>query len=123
MKTCFQTLLVLGLVAGSARGAALSFNRDIRPILSDKCFACHGTDVRTREADLRLDVAEAAYENRKNGAAWVPGSPEASLAWERILSKDPDEIMPPPESHKELTGKEKSLIQRWIKEGAKYEPH
>ena len=119
-------LVGLILVAGGAGAFGAEdglYNRAIRPILSDKCFACHGADSHTREADLRLDVAEAAYENRKDGAAWVPGSPEASLGWKRIVSTDLDAVMPPPESHKALTEDEKTLIRRWIEAGAVYEPH
>jgi hypothetical protein len=97
----------------------LSFNRDIRPILSDKCFACHGPDKNTREADLRLDVREVALEME----AIVPGDIKASESYWRILSDDEDELMPPPESHKPLSEEEKKLITRWIEEGAEYEAH
>lgn len=97
----------------------LSFNRDIRPILSDKCFYCHGPDKNTREADLRLDVREAAIE----GAAIVPGNVEESELVFRITSEFEDELMPPPDSHKSLTDAEKELLQRWVEEGAEYEAH
>lgn len=97
----------------------LSFNRDIRPILSDKCFACHGPDKNTREADLRLDVREAALEME----AIVPGDIKASETYWRITSDDEDELMPPPETHKPLSAGEKKLITRWIEQGAEYEAH
>ncbi len=97
----------------------LSFNRDIRPILSDKCFACHGPDQNTREADLRLDVKEVAVEME----AIVPGDIKASETYWRITSDDEDELMPPPEIHKPLTEAEKKLLARWIEEGAEYEAH
>ncbi len=102
----------------------LSFNRDIRPVLSDKCFACHGFDPKTREGGLRLDTPEGAFATNKKGkAAIVPGDPENSMVWQRILSADPDEMMPPPESHKQLSGPEKEKIRRWIGEGAVYQKH
>ncbi len=105
-------------------GQGVEYNRDIRPILSEKCFACHGFDPETREADLRLDEPEAAYKADKHGtAAIVPGKPDDSLIWYHIMSDDEDEIMPPPKSHKVLTDAEKDLIRRWIEEGAKYEKH
>jgi hypothetical protein len=101
----------------------VEFNRDIRPILSDKCFACHGFDAKTREAKLRLDTVEGAYELRKGTRAIKPGDLEHSEVWHRISSTDADEVMPPPESNKHLTEREKRLLKRWIGEGAKYEPH
>lgn len=96
----------------------LSFNRDIRPILSDRCYLCHGPDEGTREADLRLDLrGESAL------AALAPGQAGTSEVVKRIFSTDPDEVMPPPESHKALTPAERDTIRRWIDEGAKYETH
>jgi hypothetical protein len=114
--------ILLALVAiGSVSLAAapLSFNREVRPILSDKCFACHGPDASTREAKLRLDVRESALDR----GVIVPGDPEASELIHRILADDADEIMPPPESHKTLMPAEKDLLKRWIAEGAGFEPH
>lgn len=101
------------------------FNRDIRPILSDKCIACHGPDAKHREAGLRLDFAESAYAplTESQGFAIVPGKPEQSHVMKRIDSTDPDSIMPPPKSHKTLTKKERDTIERWIREGAEYQPH
>lgn len=119
----FVSLGLLTLVLPCS-GQPVQFNRDIRPIFSDKCFACHGFDAETREADLRLDEPEAAFKPDKHGtAAIVPGKPDDSLIWYHITSDDEDEIMPPPESHKTLTVEEKALIRRWIEEGAKYEKH
>jgi hypothetical protein len=110
-------------VAGSA--PAISFNRDIRPLLADRCFKCHGPDERARKAKLRLDRAEEAYAMRpkSNDRAIVPGHPEQSLLCRRIFSTDPEEVMPPAESHLLLTPPEKELLRRWIETGAKYEPH
>ncbi len=103
----------------------LSFNRDIRPILSDKCIGCHGPDAKHREAGLRLDLPDAAYAplTESQGFAIVPGKPEESHVMKRIDSKDPDSIMPPPKSHKTFTKTERDLIERWIREGAEYQPH
>ena len=107
-----------------ATGAPLSFNRDIRPILSDKCFACHGFDAKKREANLRLDLPEAALKpNKKGQRAIVPGQPEESLLWQHITTSDPDEVMPPPGSHKKLDAAEKETLRQWIQEGAPYQKH
>jgi hypothetical protein len=96
-----------------------SFNRDIRPLLSDRCFTCHGPDSNKREAELRLDVAEGAHEY-----AVIPGDPEGSELLARITSDDPDYRMPPSDSkRKPFTPREAELIRRWIAGGAKYEPH
>ena len=113
-----------GLV-GRVEGAALQFNRDVRPILSDKCFGCHGPDSGHRKAGLRLDIREEAIKAAKSGEIPLkPGSPEGSHLLERILSTDADEVMPPPEAKlPKLTKKEIETIRRWIAEGAKYEAH
>jgi len=101
----------------------LRFNQHIRPILSDKCFLCHGPGG-VPKADLRLDQREAAVDaSRDGGAVIVPGKAADSLLIERINSSDPDELMPPPDSHKHLSKTEKALLVRWINEGANYEPH
>ena len=101
----------------------IQFNRDVRPILSGKCFHCHGPSEKFREADLRLDLPEEAYFEKDGFAAIVPGSTDDSEAWHRIMSDDPDEIMPPPESKKEMTEEEKEIITKWIEQGAKWEGH
>lgn len=101
----------------------LTFNRDIRPIFSNACFACHGFDAKERKADLRLDTAEGARADLGGYAAIVPGDPGKSEAWLRILSEDRDEVMPPPEHHKPLTTAEKETIRRWIEQGAEYQQH
>ncbi len=100
--------------------AEIGFNEDIRPILSDRCFFCHGPDSAKREADLRLDTREDAV---KSGAI-QPGSPEKSALLDRILSTDPELQMPPPHSKlPRLTDEEISTLRRWISEGAPYEKH
>lgn len=96
----------------------LSFNRDIRPILSDTCFFCHGPDAEHRKADLRLDIEEFAKQD-----AIEPGNASMSELIARITSSDPDELMPPPESGKHLNQKQTDLLKRWVDEGAIYEPH
>lgn len=101
----------------------ISFNRDVRPFLSDTCFQCHGPDAKTREADLRLDIAESASADRGGYAAIVPGDPDASQAMQRILSDDPAKQMPPPGSGLKLTSEQKEIFRRWIAEGAVYQAH
>ena len=101
----------------------VSFSRDIRPLLSGKCFACHGPDEEAREAELRLDSFEEATHGSTETAAIVPGKSSASELIRRILSNDPDEQMPPPSSNKSLTDEQKKLLVRWVDAGAKYEQH
>ena len=109
---------------GLPAGEPIRYGRDIRPILSDRCFLCHGPDRAKQQAGLRLDSFEAATAPRPDGAAIVPGDPAASLAVRRILVRDPDRAMPPPDSGKHaLTEAERDLVVRWIREGAAYEPH
>jgi hypothetical protein len=107
----------------SATEATIDYNRDVRPILSENCFACHGFDEASREADLRLDVLESAIEDRGGYAAIVAGDPSASEAWRRIVSDDEAEVMPPVDSHRELTAEQKELLRRWIEQGAVYAKH
>jgi len=103
----------------------VNFNRDVRPILSDRCFACHGPDAHDRKAKLRLDQADGvdgAYRTRDDVTAIKPGSIKDSELWYRITTDDADDLMPPSKSHKDpLTKKEQSIIKRWIEEGAPYE--
>lgn len=114
-------LALLGLPGrcGYAAEASISFNRDIRPILAEHCFACHGPDSASREADLRLDRRASAVK----AEAIVPGEPDESEMIARIFSNDPDEIMPPPKAHKPLSDAQKKLLRDWIAAGAEYEPH
>ncbi|QDV68497.1 Planctomycete cytochrome C [Rosistilla carotiformis] len=101
----------------------LQFNRDIRPILSETCFHCHGPDEQGRRADLRLDTAEGATTDRGGYQPIAPGDLENSEAWRRIISEDPDLLMPPAESHLVLSDDQKTLLRRWIEEGAEYQGH
>ena len=114
----FTSLIFLATTFG-AIAAPLSYNRDIRPILSENCFACHGPDKASREAKLRLDIREAAIEKE----AIIPGDLKKSDLIFYINSEDEDEIMPPPESHKKLTQAQKDTLAEWIKQGAPYEAH
>jgi len=115
------TLLFVPLcvpVVGHADDAT-GYNRTVRPILADNCFACHGPDSAARKADLRLDKREAAIDS----GAIVPGKPDDSELIQRITSTDPEALMPPAASHKKLTEAQKATLTRWIAEGAAYEPH
>ncbi len=114
-------------LAGAGATAAeapreVRFNRDIRPIMSDTCFKCHGPG--THKANLRLDLRDAAVKSTGSGGApIVPGKPEQSEVVRRILATDPDERMPPPDANKPLTAEQQELIRRWVEQGAPYEKH
>jgi hypothetical protein len=96
----------------------------VRPILSENCFACHGFDPKHREADLRLDTFDGATQDRDGSRGIVPGDLSKSDAWQRIISEDKDEVMPPPKSHKPpLTARQREILKIWIEQGAKYERH
>ncbi|KAF0181543.1 MAG: hypothetical protein FD161_216 [Limisphaerales bacterium] len=115
--------LAIGLLAASTALAApakkVDYNRDIRPLLSDNCFFCHGPDEKQRKAKLRLDVREDAIAAK----AFIPGKPDASELVKRLFTKDADDLMPPPDSHKKLTAAQKDLFKRWIADGAEYQTH
>ena len=119
--------LVTTLTFAFAQAAELpvDFNREVRPIISDRCYGCHGPDAnKGRKAGLRLDEFEGATKKLKSGnIAIVPGDLIKSALVERIRSDDPEEIMPPPELHRPLTKEEKDVLERWVRQGAKYAPH
>jgi hypothetical protein len=98
---------------------ALDFNRDIRPVLAENCFYCHGQDSNKRQAELRLDVRDAAIE----AGAIVPNAPKSSELIERIFSHDSHKVMPPPKSNRRLSAEQMKLLERWISQGAVYAPH
>ena len=104
---------------------AVDFNREVRPILSDRCYGCHGPDAnKGRKAGLRLDEIEGATKKLKSGErAIVPGDLDRSEMVRRILSHDPEEVMPPPELHRPLSDQEKEVLRRWIQQGAPYDRH
>ncbi|MGV3757505.1 MAG: PSD1 and planctomycete cytochrome C domain-containing protein [Verrucomicrobiota bacterium] len=117
----------LFLTLSSVQGASPSkvdFNRDIRPIMSDTCFHCHGFDAKSRKGGLRLDSREESLKAGKSGElAVVPGKPEKSEIIKRIFATDEDEVMPPKSAHKDLTPAQKELFRRWVAEGAEYQGH
>ena len=117
------SILVL-LPAEGAAPSAIAFNRDIRPLLADNCLACHGPDANKRKAGLRLDTREGLFEKTdKHEAAVVPGKPEKSELWKRIITTNPDDRMPPEDSHKELKPEQIERIKTWILAGAPWQGH
>jgi len=123
LLVAFAAAALCATAAGQQRDD-LRYGRDIRPLLSDRCFRCHGPDANTREAGLRLDLREAAVAMRADGAAIVPGDADASLLWQRVNAHGTDEQMPPASSGKPaLRPDELALVRRWIDAGAQYEPH
>ncbi|QEG39182.1 DUF1553 domain-containing protein [Roseimaritima ulvae] len=122
------TALTLGLwaVSSTVHGSdpsTLDFNRDIRPILSANCFACHGPDEAHREADLRLDTYAGVFTDREYDPVIVPGKPDESPLLSRVRSHDPDEVMPPNEHGEQLPAEQIELLRRWIDEGASWGEH
>jgi len=113
-------LCLLPLVAAFGK---VDFNAEVRPVLSNNCFFCHGPDAHERKADLRLDTQKGATRDLGGYAALVPGSLEKSEMWARIVSSDPDELMPPPEAHKVMKPGDREIIKKWILEGAKYDKY
>jgi hypothetical protein len=102
----------------------IEFNRDVRPILSDNCFQCHGPDETARQAELRLDVRDEALKTTPSGVTPIaPEKPGESELVRRIVSSDEAEVMPPPEAHKLLSPRQKQVLQRWIEQGAEYQLH
>ena len=118
-SSAISLLVILMTAAARAAEPALNFNRDIRPILSENCFHCHGADAAQRQAELRLDVRESAIEME----ALSPGRADESSLVERISSDDPELKMPPPDSKRRLTAEQIDKLTRWIAEGAEYQPH
>jgi hypothetical protein len=117
-------LLVAGLLGAAETADTVGFNRDIRPIMSDTCFHCHGFDPKSRKGGLRLDIREDALKAGKSGEiAIVPGKPEQSEIIKRIFSTDAEDVMPEKAAHKTLTAAQKELFRRWVAQGAVYEPH
>ncbi|RMF37117.1 MAG: hypothetical protein D6753_18210, partial [Planctomycetota bacterium] len=113
---CIGLMVTVRIAEGQS---PLRYNRDVRPILAEYCFACHGADSAARQADLRLDVRQAAIDM----AAIEPGDPDSSELIARVFTEDPDLVMPPPETKKRLSAEEKETLRRWIAEGAEYEKH
>jgi hypothetical protein len=125
MRARLYLNMILAICLAPAALAELGFNRDVRPILSEKCFACHGLDAEHRKGELRLDLPEAAYGKGESGAiAIVPGDPDKSEAWHRInLEHGDDDVMPPAKLKKPMKPEERAIIKQWITEGAKFQKH
>src|SRR5437762_2276835 len=119
LSAIFLTIAISARALEAAAPEKISYNRDIRPILSDNCFYCHGPDRNKRKGKLRLDLREEAIAKQ----AIVPGKPDESELIKRIFTAAPDDLMPPPESHKTLAPAQKELLRRWIAEGAEYQNH
>ncbi len=129
---CLFVLLAAFALALSGRALAtteepipekIRFNRDVRAILSENCFKCHGFDEKERKAGLRLDNKDGLTQKRKDVIPVVPGDPSKSEIYKRIVTDDEDELMPPAKSGKKLTARQKELIKRWIEQGMDWEPH
>src|SRR5436190_21240391 len=129
-----MTVLILLAVGSSAAAVAASarkqsvtepvdFSSQIRPLISSKCFSCHGPDESSRKAKLRLDLRDEAIKDHKGTRAIVPGDTASSEMVRRITATDPDDIMPPPKTGRTLSALEIELIKRWIQQGAPYSPH
>ena len=118
-------LTLLSVAVACAADAPVDFNREVRPILSDRCYGCHGPDAdKGRKAGLRLDEFAGATKKLKSGdVAIAPGDLKNSVLVQRILSEDEEDVMPPPELHRPLSKAEKDILIRWVKQGAKYDPH
>lgn len=116
---------MLALASAMAARAAepVQFSLQIRPILSDHCFHCHGPDETHREAGLRLDSVESAMSAANGRAAIVPGKPDESELWKRIVSEDANDVMPPPSTHKSIKPEQRQLMRDWIEQGAKWGEH
>ena len=129
MRKPLLALLPFLVAASFAAEEKVEFNRDIRPIVAENCFHCHGPDPGTRKVGLRLDTEAGFFAARvdKKGNEEPPtvikGQPEKSTLYQRMLSKDEDEIMPPPETHKKLLPDQIALVHRWIEQGAPWQPH
>ena len=109
--------------AESPLPAVVEFNRDIRPILSDNCFACHGPDLGQRQAGLMLHTEEGAFADRDGRRAVVPGKPDQSELYRRVTSTDGGQRMPPPKAGKQLSKRQTELLRKWIEQGAKWQKH
>jgi hypothetical protein len=119
-----RVLFALFVFTSAAQAGKIVFNRDIRPILSDKCFHCHGFDEKERKGELRLDRREQALKASESGAvAIVPGKPEESELLARVTTTNADDLMPPAKMHKAVTKAEAALLKQWIAEGAEYQGH
>ncbi|MBL9140146.1 MAG: DUF1553 domain-containing protein [Verrucomicrobiales bacterium] len=111
------------LFAETAAPKPIDFNQEIRPILAENCYQCHGQDAQNRKADLRLDTEAGSRQRHEGRAAIVPGDPASSELLHRLVTDDPEERMPPPASHRAISSQQQALLHRWIREGAAYDRH
>lgn len=118
-----RSLLLMFVLVAPAAAQTVDFNRDVRPILSNNCFACHGPDEKVRKAELRLDTREGAIADLGGHAAIVPGKTDSSELIKRVVSTERGEVMPPVKTGKKLTANEVEILKRWVKEGANYSKH
>ena len=128
LKSALIILILLVLAdlftpSGTSAIEPLRYGRDVLPILAANCFSCHGPDEKNRKAGLRLDVEADAKANRRSGSPIAPGQPEKSVLLTRLTSTDPDVVMPPPSTHKQVTPAQIEIIRRWIAEGAQWGLH
>ena len=119
-----KATLFLGVFLSAACAAEpINFSRQIRPILSENCIACHGPDEKGRKGKLRLDDEQDAKRDRKGDFVILPGKPEQSELIQRIESTDPDDVMPPPKQHKTIAPAQLALLKEWIRQGAVWGRH
>ncbi|MGB2265622.1 MAG: DUF1553 domain-containing protein [Akkermansiaceae bacterium] len=125
LSACWVLSALAGAVvhADTPAQKSISYSHQVRPILSDKCFKCHGPDAENNESEFRVDTFENATADLGGYAGIVPGNPKASRLIQTIHSKDPEDVMPPPEAKMTLSEEQKAILEQWIKEGAKYEKH
>ena len=121
MKSIWNLVVCGLLMTPSAKAAMVDYGRDILPILSDKCYHCHGPDEKGRKGKLRLDTREGAF--RTKDPVIIPSRSGESELVKRITTKNPDDQMPPPDSNRSLTPKQIELLTRWVEEGAKWGQH
>jgi hypothetical protein len=119
----FFVISLLSLALSANVPEVVKFNRDVQPILSSKCYQCHGPSEKSRKAKLRFDKQESPFAERDGVRAIVAGDLKASELWHRVNDSDADEVMPPPESKKELSTDEIAILKKWIEQGAKWEGH
>ncbi|MFN8707657.1 MAG: c-type cytochrome domain-containing protein, partial [Planctomyces sp.] len=123
LKESKSPAIFVSAPAGRSSQRPIEFNSDIRPILSENCFFCHGPDRNKRQADLRLDTKEGLFASSGALPAVTPQKPEESELYRRIVSKDPEHQMPPADSGKVLTEQQIELLKQWIEQGAEFQGH
>src|SRR5687768_15846113 len=123
MLNRFAKVICLLMFGATVSAQPVDYARDVLPILSDKCYHCHGPDEKARKAKLRLDTKEGAFRVQDGTAVIVPGKGAESELLRRIAATDPDDVMPPPDSNRELTPEQIETLQRWVDQGAKWGVH